>query len=31
MSLNEEERKIIVGLEYEKAQAIMAQIEGQNH
>ena len=28
MSLNEEERKIIVGLEYEKAQAIMAQIEG---
>ena len=28
MSLSEEERKIIVGLEYEKAQAIMAQIEG---
>lgn len=28
MSLNEEERKIIVGLEYEKAQAVMAQIEG---
>lgn len=28
MSLNEEERCIIVGLEYEKALSIMSQIEG---
>ena len=28
MGLNEEERRIIVGLEYEKATSIMLQIEG---
>lgn len=28
MSLNEEERRIIVGLEYEKALSIISQIEG---
>lgn len=27
MGLNEEERRIIVGLEYEKAMSIMRQIE----
>ena len=27
MGLNEEERRIIVGLEYEKALSIMSQIE----
>lgn len=28
MSLNDEERKILVSLEYEKAQSIFSQIEG---
>lgn len=28
MGLNEEERRIIVGLEYDKATSIMQQIEG---
>lgn len=31
MSLNEEERRIIVGLEYEKALSIISQIKGCNH